>query len=125
MRFMKRLSWDIATYIGFTAIILLTYFEWRGVENSRVYFVSGVAVFLALGLALAFLWRRLALWVTKFFCIVSALDLLAEAFLQPIRDDAGMCYLCQTKFVSIYALYLIVLFPLENWLRTRNAARKK
>jgi len=116
----KRLGWDIATVATFTVIVILTYTIWGYFHKAWMFYASAVAVATVLGLMLAAVWRLLNLWLTKFFCIVSALDMLAEGFLQPIRDIPADCWQCQMTMFWVFLFYLLVLRPVETLLRTRK-----
>jgi hypothetical protein len=114
------MGWDIATFATFTAIVILTYTMWGYFQKAWMFYSSAVAVAAVLGLMLAGVWRRLSLWLTKFFCIVSALDMLAEGFLQPMRDIPADCWKCQMTMFWVFSAYLFVLRPLEMLLRSRK-----
>jgi hypothetical protein len=116
----KRLGWDIATVATFTVIVILTYTMWGYFHKPWMFYASAVAVAAVLALMLAGVWRLLNLWLTQFFCIVSAFDLLAEGFLQPFRDIPADCWKCQMTMFWVFAIYMLVLRPVEKLLRTQK-----
>ena len=77
----------------------------------------------AIGLALwlRWLWPRLGLWLTRFFCVAALVDLVMEGFVHPFHPETLLAKLtCQLTLFGVYALYLAVLRPIDVW-RTQNA----
>ena len=112
---MKRIAWDLLALLTFTLVGLACHVGWASVESYWIFCVSAVAATAALALWLRWLWPRLALWLTKFFCIAAAFDLLAEGLLQPWHHDTTANLICQMTLFAAYAIYLIVLRPIDVW----------
>lgn len=128
---MKRITWDVAALVAFTATAAVCYLGWAA-ANYRpwICYTTVVAVVGALMAWFRWLWPRLALGLTKFFCIAAAFDLLLEGFLHPIHPETPVAKLtCELTLFGVYAVYMIVrkpLLPLDLWLteRIRGAFRK-
>ena len=118
---MKRIAWDLVALFTFTLMGLACHVGWASVERYWIFGVTAFAATGALVIWLRWLWPRLSLWLTKFFCIAAAFDLLAEGLLQPWHHDMTANLVCQMTLFAAYAIYLIILRPIDvrvgSWLR--------
>ena len=114
---MKRLQWDIFALVTITITGLSCHLGWSRVTEPRVFFLTTAIVAFALIVWTRWLWTRLALWLTKFFCIAAIVDLVAEGILQPFHGHtAAEKLFCQLTLFTAYAIYLAVLRPIDVWL---------
>ena len=120
---MKQHAWDIVALIGFTVVGLLSHLGWSIVYREWIFYASAFAVAAGLALWLRWLWPRLTLWLTKFFCVAALLDLFAEGLLQPVHHDTRANLLCQMTLFAAYAIYLAALRPLDIKLASRVLRR--
>lgn len=119
---MKRTYWDLIALVSFTLVGLASHLAWGRVQQPAVFFASTFVIIAALAFWSRWLWPRLTLWLTKFFCIAALIDLLAEGILQPFHGHTVIEKLtCQMTLFAAYATYLAVLRPLDAWLATRKA----
>jgi hypothetical protein len=117
---MKRTRWDIIALVSITLTGLACHLTWERLP-ARVVFASTALVTVALSGWTAWLWPRVALWPTKFFCIAAIFDLAAEGVLRPYHGDTATAKLiCQMTLFAAYAIYLAVLRPLDVWLASRT-----
>jgi hypothetical protein len=113
---MKQTRWDIVALVSITLTGLACHLTWERLP-SPVVFASTALVTVALGGWTAWLWPRVALWLTKFFCIAAIFDLAAEGVLRPYHGDTATAKLiCQMTLFAAYAIYLGALRPLDVWL---------
>lgn len=112
---MKRHRWDIIALLGFTAVSAGCYVFWfaTGYRDWICYSTAVLAV-AALGGWLRWLWPRVALWLTKFFCVAAMFDLLMEGFVHPFHPETLVAKLtCQLTLFGAYAIYLAILRPID------------
>ena len=117
---MKQKRWDILALVSITLTGLACHLTWERLPKFAV-FVSTALVVVALSGWTAWLWRRVGLWLTKFFCVAAILDLAAEGILRPFHGDSATAKLiCQMTLFATYAFYLSALRPLDQWLASRR-----
>ena len=59
-------------------------------------------------------WRRLRLFVTRFYCVVATMDLLAEGLLQPFHHCTADNLACTGRMFLVFLAFWLVLHPLES-----------
>ena len=69
-------------------------------------------------------WHRLKLFMTKFYCVAAALDVLAEGVLQPVHHCTRDNLICTGRMYLVFFAFCLVAQPLEGWLRGRFAKTK-
>ncbi len=121
---MKRMGWDVVAVVTFSAVAMASYLGWAAADyRPWVCYSTAVAVVGALLAWLRWLWPRLMLGLTKFFCVAAAFDLLMEGFLHPIHPETPIAKLtCEMTLFGIYAVYMLLrkpLEPLDLWLTAR------
>ena len=117
---MKSIRWDILTLVSITLTGLVCHLTWEWLP-APVVFVSTVLVTIALSALTAWLWPRVGLWLTKFFCVAAIFDLAAEGLLRPYHGEAATAKLvCQMTLFAAYTFYLIALRPFDVWLASRR-----
>jgi hypothetical protein len=114
----RSVKWDAAALSTFTTVAAVCYLAWwQAGYGASFCYRTGLLVVAGLGFWLRWLWPRLALWLTKFFCLAALFDLLLEAFLHPFHPATLLAKLaCQLMLFGVYALYLAVLRPVDVWL---------
>lgn len=118
---MKQTSWDALALVTFTLIGLASHIAWAQLRSAEAFFTSTFVVVAALAGWSWWLWPRLALPLTKFFCIAAIVDLLVEGILQPFHQHTVCEKLtCQMTLFAAYAFYLSVLRPLDQRLADRT-----
>ena len=111
---------DMLALVSITLIGLLCHLAWDRMP-AAVVFASTAVIIILLSAGTAWLWKRLALRLTRFFCVAAILDLAAEGILRPYHGDAASTKLvCQLTLFAAYGLYLIALRPLDVWLASRR-----
>lgn len=120
---MRTIKWDIVAWLGFTLVAGLAYIAWYAVNYDRlICYLSALVIVAGLGIWLKWLWSRLRLWLTRFFCLAAAFDLLLEGFVHPFHPETLVEKLtCQLMMFGVYAVYLGLLRPLDLWLARRRA----
>lgn len=68
-------------------------------------------------------WSRVQLLVTRFYCIVATVDLLAEGLLQPVHHCTLDNLMCTGRMYLVFFSFWLVSQPLEGcfWNRRRSA----
>jgi hypothetical protein len=121
---MTKQFWDIIALLGFTVVAATCYLLWFA-TGYQAWICYGTAIATVAGLALwlRWLWPRLGLWLTKFFCIAAMFDLLMEGFVHPFHPQTLPAKLaCQLTLFAVYGFYLAVLRPIDARLMTRSNA---
>lgn len=108
--------WDCVALITFTLAAGLCYLGWWW-SGYPVWFCYTTAVLAAGALSgwLRWLWPRVALCLTKFFCVAALFDLLLEGFVHPFHPETLVAkLLCQFSLFGVYAFYLGILRPIDQ-----------
>lgn len=128
---MRRIGLDVVALVMFSAVAMASYLGWAAADYKPwVCYSTAVVIVGALIVWLRWLWPRLLLGLTKFFCIAAAFDLLMEGFVHPIHPETPIAKLtCEMTLFSVYAIYMIArkpLLPLDLWLtgKIKGAFRK-
>ena len=122
---MKRIGWDLLAFLGFGMASTLCYIGWMATNYVPwICYTTALVITIGLGFWLRWLWPRLGLWLTKFFCIAALFDLLMEGFVHPFHPETLVAKLtCQLTLFGVYAIYLAILRPLDAWrLQRRSVA---
>ncbi len=112
---MKQTRWDVIALLSFTGVAAGGYVLWfaTGYRDWICYSTAVLAV-AGLGFWLRWLWPRLTLWLTKFFCLAAMVDLLMEGFIHPFHPETLLAKLaCQLMLFGTYAIYLAFLRPID------------
>ena len=117
---MKQTRWDIIALVTITLTGLACHLGWAQVTDPHGFFLTTGIVTVALVAWTRWLWPRVSLWLTKFFCVAAIFDLIAEGILQPFHGHtAREKLICQMTLFAAYAIYLAALRPLDVWLARR------
>lgn len=116
---MRRLGWDILALVTFAGAAAGLYLFWAATGyRPWICYSTALAAVALLAAWGAWLWRRLSLWLTRFFLFAAGFDLLAEGFLHPVHPETVLAKLsCELMLFGVFALYLFVLRPLDVWLK--------
>lgn len=125
---MKSTKWDTLALVTITLTGFSCHWFWNRQPPPTVtfYYVTTALAIAVLGVWSAWLWPRLNLWLTKFFCIAAIVDILGEGLLQPFHGHTLIAKLiCQMTLFAVYAVYLGALRPLDVWLMRRSVSRTR
>jgi hypothetical protein len=106
--------------VGFAATSTLAHLVWNPIVEYWQ-FVATTLVFVA-GLSgwLVKEWRRLELFITRFYCIAVIFDILAEGLLQPFHRCTFSNIMCTGRLFLVFFAFWLVLRPVERWLAARK-----
>ena len=109
------IKWDVVALATFTAVAAVAYLAWWAMDYAPWFcYLGGLVVALGLAAWLRWLWSRVALWLTKFFCGAALFDLVMEAWIHPFHPETLPAKLaCQLTLFGVYAVYLGILRPLD------------
>jgi hypothetical protein len=111
---------ELFVAVGFAAASALAHLVWNPIV-AYWQFVAMTLVFVAgLSFWLAKEWRRLQLFITRFYCIAVIFDILAEGLLQPFHRCTFNNIMCTGKIFLVFFAFWLVLHPLERWLAARR-----
>ena len=77
-------------------------------------FVGGLTFWLAKT------WRRLELFITKFYCVAVIFDIFAEGILQPFHHCTLNNLMCTGRMFLVFFAFWLVLHPIERWFSARQ-----
>lgn len=113
---------DLLVGIGFSAVNAGAHLVWNPIVDYWQYAVTTLVFVSILTFWLVKEWRRLDLFITKFYCAAVILDVLAEGLLQPFHHCTFDNLMCTGRmFVVFFAAWLLV-YPLERWFAMRKTA---
>ena len=105
---------------GFTIVSGLAHLVWHPIVDYWQ-FVATTLVFVAgLSFWLVKEWRRLQLFITRFYCVAVIFDILAEGLLQPFHRCTLNNILCTGRLFLVFSAFWLVLHPAERWLAARE-----
>src|SRR5437773_767581 len=111
---------ELVVAIGFAVVSAVAHLVWNPIV---VYwqFVATTLVFMT-GLTywLVKEWRRLQLFITKFYCVAVIFDIVAEGLLQPFHKCTADNILCTGRMFLVFFAFWLVLHPVERWLADRK-----
>ena len=111
---------DLLVGIGFSAVNAGAHLVWNPIVDYWQYVVTTVVFVLALMFWLVKEWRRLDLFITKFYCAAVIVDVFAEGLLQPFHHCTFDNLMCTGRmFIVFFAAWLLV-YPLERWFQARK-----
>jgi len=111
---------DLFVAVAFTAASALAHLVWNPIV-AYWQFVATTLLFVAgLSVGLAREWRRLELFITRFYCVVVIFDVLAEGLLQPFHRCTFDNVLCTGKLFLVFFVFWLVLHPVERWWANRR-----
>jgi hypothetical protein len=105
---------------GFAAVSALAHLIWNPIIDYWQFAMTTLLFAAALTFWLVREWRRLKLFVTKFYCVAVIFDIFAEGMLQPYHRCTFDNILCTGKLFLVFFAFWLVLCPLERWLMARK-----
>lgn len=111
---------DLFVGLGFAATNAVAHLVWNPVSAYWQFVVTAVAFTAFLVIWLVKEWRKLQLWVTRFYCIVATIDLLGEGLLQPWHKCTLDNLACTGRMFLVFFTFWLVLHPIEQWRRRRK-----
>jgi hypothetical protein len=113
---------DLLVGIGFSAVNAGAHLIWNPIVDYWQYVVTTLVFVSALTFWLVKEWRRLDLFITRFYCAAVIVDILAEGLLQPFHHCTFDNLMCTGRmFIVFFAAWLLV-YPLERWFTMRKPA---
>jgi hypothetical protein len=113
---------DLIVGMAFGLTNAIAHLVWNPLTLYWQFAASALAFTVFLVFLLLREWRRLRLFVTRFYCIVATLDLLAEGLLQPWHQCTAANLACTGRMFLVFFIGWLVLHPLESWFSRRKAA---
>jgi hypothetical protein len=111
---------DLLVGIGFSAVNAGAHLVWNPIVDYWQYVVTTLVFVSALTFWLIKEWRRLDLFITKFYCGAVIVDVFAEGLLQHVHHCAVDNLMCTGRmFLVFFAAWLLV-YPLERWFQARK-----
>ncbi len=113
---------DLLVGIGFSAVNAGAHLVWNPIVDYWQYVVTTAVFVSILTFWLTKEWRRLDLFITKFYCAAVIVDIFAEGLLQPFHHCTFDNLMCTGRmFLVFFAAWLLV-YPLERWFAMRKTA---
>ncbi len=113
---------ELFVAMGFAGMSALAHLVWNPIVAywqflaTTLLFVAGLIFWLVRE------WRRLDLFVTKFYCLAVIFDIFAEGALQPFHKCTRDNLLCTGRMFLVFFAFWLVLRPVERWL---SCARRR
>ncbi|HUI08372.1 MAG TPA: hypothetical protein VL486_15330 [Verrucomicrobiae bacterium] len=111
---------ELHVAVGFTAISALAHLVWNPIVDYWQFVLTTLAFVAGLSFWLFKEWRRLELFITKFYCLVVIFDVFAEGLLQPFHKCTLDNILCTGRLFLVFFVFWLVLHPVERWLAGRR-----
>lgn len=109
---------DLFVGLGFALLNAVAHLLWHSFDRYAEFVVSALALSAVLAVWLWREWHFLKRFVTKFYCLVAMLDLLAEGLLQPVHHCTRENLMCTGRLFLVFLAFWLVLRPLEQrWFR--------
>lgn len=113
---------DLLVGIGFSAVNAGAHLIWNPIVDYWQYVVTTLVFVSLLMFWLTKEWRRLDLFITKFYCVAVIVDVFAEGLLQPFHHCTFDNLMCTGRmFIVFFAAWLLV-YPVERWWAMRKTA---
>ena len=110
---------DLLVGFGFALTNAVAHLIWNPIVEYWQFVTSTLVFTTFLAVWLVREWRRLRLFVTKFYCVVATIDLFAEGMLQPYHHCTLDNLMCTGRLFLVFFGFWIVSHPLESWLWRR------
>jgi hypothetical protein len=107
---------------GFALVSAFAHLIWNPIVDYWQFVGTTVLFVVALTFWLVKEWRRLKLFVTKFYCVAVIVDIFAEGLLQPYHHCTFDNIMCTGKLFLVFFVFWLVLHPVERWLAGRKAS---
>jgi hypothetical protein len=105
---------DLFVGFGFALVNALAHLVWNPIVHYWQFAVTTLVFTAVLVVWLVKEWQRLQLWVTRFYCVVATIDLLAEGLLQPFHHCTLDNLACTGRMFLVFLAFWLVLHPLER-----------
>src|SRR6266853_1903654 len=110
---------DLLVGIGFSAVNAGAHLIWNPIVDYWQYVVTTIVFVSALTFWLVKEWRRLDLFITKFYCVAVIVDVFAEGLLQPFHHCTFDNLMCTGRLFLAFFVGWFVLHPVERWFAGR------
>jgi hypothetical protein len=113
---------DLLVGIGFSAVSAGAHLVWNPIVDYWQYVVTTVVFVSLLTFWLTKEWRRLDLFITKFYCVAVIVDVLAEGLLQPFHHCTFDNLMCTGRMFLVFFASWLLVYPVERWFAVRKTA---
>lgn len=113
---------DFCVGLGFALTNAVAHLIWSPMSVYWQFVATTLALTAFLLVWLVKSWRRLELFVTKFYCLAALFDLLAEGLLQPFHHCTVDNLFCTGRMFLVFFAFWLVLDPIERRFFARKPA---
>src|ERR1700722_1645094 len=113
---------DLLVGIGFSAVNAGAHLIWNPIVDYWQYVVTTVVFVSILTFWLVKEWRRLDLFITKFYCAAVVVDVLAEGLLQTFHHCTFDNLMCTGRMSLVFFAAWLLVYPVERWFAMRKTA---
>ena len=106
--------------VGFTTVSALAHLVWNAIVDDWQFLVATLVFVAGLSFWLVKEWRRLELFITRFYCVAVIFDILAEGLLQPYHHCTVNNIMCTGRLFLVFFAFWLVLHPAERWFAARR-----
>ena len=106
---------ELFVAVGFTAVSALAHLVWNPIVDYWQFVVTTLVFVAGLSCWLVREWRRLQLFITKFYCVAVIVDIFAEGLLQPFHRCTFNNIMCTGRLFLVFFAFWLVLHPAERW----------
>ena len=114
---------ELLVAVGFTLVSAGAHLIWNPIVEYWQYVATTLMFVALLTFWLTKEWRRLELFVTKFYCVAVIFDIFAEGLLQPFHHCTFDNVMCTGRLFLVFFVGWFVLHPVERWLAGRKLAQ--
>jgi len=113
---------DLLVGIGFSCVNAAAHLVWNPITLYWQYVVTTLVFVSLLGFWLSKEWRRLDLFITRFYCAAVIVDVFAEGLLQPWHHCTFDNLMCTGRMFLVFFVAWLLVYPLERWWMGRKTA---
>jgi len=100
--------------IGFAAVSALAHLIWNPIVHYWQFVVTTLVFTVFLTVWLVKVWRRLEMFITRFYCMAVVFDIFAEGLLQPFHHCTLDNLMCTGRMFLVFFAFWLVLYPVER-----------
>jgi len=115
---------DLVVAVGFALASALAHLIWNPIVDYWQFVGTTLLFVFALTIWLVKEWRRLKLFITKFYCVAVIVDVFAEGLLQPFHRCTFDNIMCTGRLFLVFFVFWLALHPAERWLRARKVTNQ-
>lgn len=115
---------ELLVAVGFAVVCGIAHLIWNPIVEYWQFVATTIVFVAGLTFWLVKEWRRLQLFITKFYCIAVIFDVFAEGILQPFHKCTLNNLMCTGRMFLVFFAFWLVLHPLERWLAAHRTTAK-